>query len=461
MKLFFLSSIFFVSSFAYSQIKIMTFSEAESKHLSVKQLDSLYPSPKKFFDGAADTYFKSQQAFLLSVNGQARKNSTKKDNGILWARFYVGKEGRFDYFLYSFEGKVSEESKTKVLDSLRVYLDNYRFPVKITAAYSFHQLINIGLIRQLPKGRNVISTLDDAIATTRPDTVKILALNQLELTEVPEIIYKFTEMKELNLGGNELKNANIDLTRLPKLKHLWLNANQLSNNSLTLTPNKTLRILNIQNNRFTDVPAAVQACKKLSSLWLGYNKLSQLNDQSFLGLRRLRDINLYSCDLNTLPQGINKLRRLEVIDLYHNNLKELPSSIGRMRRLQQLALSNNQLTHLPQNLRKLRRLQALYAHHNKLSSLPSSLKRLKRLTILDLNHNQFSVLPGSIGALSVVEEIDVSYNNLSELPTQMPQLKRLKKLYLRENPVTEDPMLLSRSKPIMENLTQNKTDVSY
>lgn len=460
MKLFFLSSIFFVSSLAYSQVKIMTFSEAESKRLSIKQLDSLYPGSKRFFDGSANTYFKSEQAFLLNVNSQARKHSNKKDNGTLWSRFYVSKEGRFDYFLYSFEGKVSEETKTRILDSLRTYLDNYRFPVKITAAHSFHQFINIGVIRQLPKGRHVISTLEEAVATTRPDTVKVLALNQLELKEVPDVIYKFTEMKELNLGGNELKNVNLDLTRLPKLKHVWLNNNQLTNNSLTFTENKTLRILNIQNNRFTDVPAAVQACKRLSSLWLGYNKLTQLKDDSFQGLRRLRDINLYSCDLSTLPQGVKKLRKLEVIDLYHNNLSELPSSIGQMRRLQQLALSNNQLNQLPANLRKLRRLQAIYAHHNKLSSLPN-LKRLRRLTILDINHNQFSTLPNFIGTLRVVEEIDVSYNNLSELPSQMPKLKRLKKLYLRQNPVTEDPMLLSRSKPIMEDLTQNKTDVSY
>ena len=445
---------------AQAQIKIMTFEEAQQQALSVKMLDSLYPVPQKFFEGTREAYAKDQRAFVMRINTLSRQSATKKDNARIWGRFYVGKEGHFDYFLYQVEGKISATTENRLLDSLKNYLNAYHFSVKITAAHSFHQIMQIGIARTITKGKNVIHTLEEAIATTQPDTVKVLALNQLELQAVPEVIYRFTEIKELNLSGNELKSADIDLARLPKLRHIWLNGNQLTDNSLHLPQNKTLKILNIQSNRFTDVPKAVHNSKKLTSLWLGYNKLTQLNDNSFKGLSRLQDLNLYSCELTSLPQNMAKLRRLEVLDLYHNQLTELPPSLGRMRRLQQLALSNNQLETIP-SLRRLKRLQTLYIHHNRLTALPSSIKKLKRLRILDLNNNQFSTLPSQIGRLRRVEDLDISNNNLSEVPKELLQLPQLKKLYLRANPFSRDTMLLSRSKPIIETLENNKTDVSY
>ncbi|MCP1384606.1 leucine-rich repeat domain-containing protein [Runella salmonicolor] len=460
MKTFFFSLVFLVLQIAQAQIKIMTFEEAQQQTLNVKVLDSLYAVPQKFFEGNPALYTKDQRAFVMRINTLSRQIATKKDNVRIWGRFYVSKDGHFDYFLYQMEGKISTESQSRLLDSLKNYLSAYKFPVKITVAHSFHQIIQMGVIRTVIKGKNTIRTLEEAIATTRPDTVKVLALNQLELDAIPEVIYRFTEMKELNLSGNELKRANIDLARLPKLRHIWLNNNQLTDSSLLISPNKTLKILNLQGNRFADIPEAVHRCKKLNSLWLGYNKLTQLNEESFRGLRYLLDLNLYSCELTTLPKNIVKLRRLEVLDLYYNQLSILPSSLGRMKKLQQLALSNNDLQTLP-SLHRLKRLQTLYIHHNKLTALPSSIRKLKRLRILDINNNQFSTLPSQIGKLRKVEDLDISNNNLSEVPKELLQLPRLQKLYLRANPFSRDAVLLSRSKPIIESLENKKTDVSY
>ncbi|MEZ4903888.1 MAG: leucine-rich repeat domain-containing protein [Spirosomataceae bacterium] len=445
---------------AQAQVKIMTFEKANQQGLSIKVLDSLYAVPEKFFEGQKELYAKDQRAFVMRVNALSRQLATKKDNARIWARFYVGKGGHFDYFLYEIEGKISVETEGRLLDSLKNYLDTYQFSVQITAAHSFHQILQLGVVRRVVKGKNVINSLEEALATTQPDTVKILALNQLELEKIPDVIYRFKELKELNLSDNLLKSASIDLAQLPKLRHIWLNGNQLTDSSLYLPPNKTLAVLNIQNNRFRDVPQAVRDCKKLSSLWLGYNKLTQLNERSFKGLRKLQDLNLYSCDIETLPKNIAQLRRLEVLDLYYNQLSELPRSLGRMRKLQQLALSNNQLEELPP-LKRLKRLQTLYIHHNKLAMLPSSIRQLKRLRILDINNNQFSTLPSQIGQLRRVEDLDISRNNLSEVPKDLLRLPQLKKLYLRDNPFAKDTMLLSRSKPVIETLEGNKTDVSY
>ncbi len=461
MKLLFSLLLVALVQIAHAQVKIMSFGEAHKQGLTEAYLDSVIKVEEKKYPRSKASAFPNDGAFTRRQNAVSQQIFGLSEGALFHYKLYFSKEGRFDYLLYQIEGKVSDVNKRQFLDSLQALTNQYRASIQLNGPHVSHHLIRLGMIRTIPKGDSVISTLESALATTRPDTVKILALNQLKLKTVPEVIYRFTEMRELLLSANELKRVAIDLSRLPKLRHIWLNANQLTDTSLHLPQNTTLKVLNIQGNRFTDIPQAVRNCKKLSSLWLGYNKLTQLNQKSFKGLRKLQDLNLYSCEIPSLPKGIGKLRRLEVLDLYYNELTALPNTLGRMKRLQQLALSNNQLTELPTTLGRLKRLQALYAHHNKLATLPNTINKLRSLRILDINHNQFSTLTKQIAALRVVEEIDISYNNLSEIPAQMPQLRQLKKLYLRENPVAEDTMLLSRSKSVLESLEQNKTEVSY
>ncbi len=462
MKTILFALLLFVGQFASAQIKILSFKGAENEGITYKKLDSLYRGPRKFYEGNQEDYVKEENALLRRKSQIIRKifGVQKFPVGIMY-HLYTGKTGTFDYLLYEIRGTISKESETALVDSLRTLLNNYRLGVKITSSHVSSHFLNLGFIRTLPKGDSIISTVEAALATTRPDTVKILALNQLELTKVPDVIYRFGNMRELNLSGNEIKSASIDLARLPKLHQIWLNNNHLVDSSLHLSKNKTLRILNIQNNHFSDIPKAVKNCRRLRSLWLGYNNLTALDSKSFKGMRRLQDINLYSCGLKSLPNGIIKLRRLEVLDLYYNELANLPKSISRMRKLQQLALSHNQLNQLPGNLGKLGRLQTLYLHHNRLEQLPNSIGKLRALQILDMGYNQFSSLPNQIGLLQRMEEIDLSYNNLSEVPAQIPHLRQLKKLYLRENPVAQDAKLRERSKPIVEVLEGNDIQVSY
>ncbi|AEI50345.1 leucine-rich repeat domain-containing protein [Runella slithyformis] len=451
-----------ILSSASAQVIIMPFAEAAKQGMTYKKLDSLYRGTRPFHSGTQEEYVKEENALLRRKTQIARKIfGIRTAPAAIMYHLYTNKTGRFDYLLYEIRGQISPESEKALVDSLRHLLNAYRFGVKITSAHVSSHFMNLGLIRSIPKGDSIISSLEAAQSTTRPDTVKVLALNQLELTQVPDVMYRFPNLKELNLSGNELKIAHIAVNRLPKLRQIWLNNNQLTDSSLHLTQNKTLQILNIQGNRFTDIPQAVKNCRRLKSLWMGYNNLTALNQKSFRKLRRLQDINLYSCGLKTLPKDIVKLRRLEVLDVYYNDLSTIPPSVSRMRRLQQLALSHNQLTLLPDNLGKLRHLQALYLHHNRLNRLPGSIGKLTSLQILDIGYNQFSTLPAQIGSLHRMEEMDMSYNNLSEVPPPLPYLRQLKKLYLRENPVAQDAQLREHSKAIVQILEAKNIQVSY
>ncbi len=50
--------------------------------------------------------------------------------------------------------------------------------------------------RTVRRGPGIIRTLEAALKTARPDTVKMLAFNQLDLKNVPDIVYQFPNLEE-------------------------------------------------------------------------------------------------------------------------------------------------------------------------------------------------------------------------------------------------------------------------
>ncbi|MGA0558072.1 leucine-rich repeat domain-containing protein [Larkinella sp. VNQ87] len=352
--------------------------------------------------------------------------------------------------------------KNRLSPLLCQWFSNYRFPVTAEKPYRYFTGLPIGKFpsqRKLRRGPGILTTIEDAEKTGRPDTVKHLVFNTLELKEIPNVIYRFPNLEVLDLSSNSLNQIPEEVFLIPKLKQLNVSFNPLGNDGLHVARNKHLKILNIQSTGITAVPKTVSRNRRLESLWLGLNDFSGgLNTAPLRRLRRLNDLNLYRANLAELPRTIHRLKRLEVLDLYYNKLRVLPERIGRMRRLQQLALSNNQLHDLPEQIGRMRRLQVLYTHHNFLASLPASVQKLYTLRILDIGHNAFSRVPEPLLHLPYLEELDISHNRLSDLPTQLSQLQTLRKLFLRGNPISEQKKV---SASLIKDLEKNSTEVFY
>lgn len=350
---------------------------------------------------------------------------------------------------------------------LRVVTDWYQqhsFPLRTTTGFFWKGFAQLGSIPQPRKARTgpgVISTLEAARSTTRPDTVTTLAFNQLDLTSLPDVVYRFPKLEELDLSRNDLHELPARLTEIPTLKRLSLLYNHIPNDSVHFTSNTHLVALNLQGNRLTRVPPTIRQNRRLESLWLGNNKLANLDVKTLRRLRRLNDLNLYNAGLTTLPKQVGRLKRLKVLDLYYNKFTELPRQVGRIKHLEQLAVAHNDLKALPVSLTKLRRLQALYVHHNRLSQLPAEFSRLRNLRVLDLGYNWFTVPPAVLTALPALEELDLSNNNLQELPQSLGSLRGLKKLYLRSNPLTRTDAKTGPYAPVIQQLEANQTEVFY
>jgi Leucine-rich repeat (LRR) protein len=353
---------------------------------------------------------------------------------------------------------------------------------------------------------STIYLVEQAVQTQRPDTVKYINFNQLQLKSIPEVVYRFQNLESLDLSQNELTAFTLDLSQLPKLKSLNIAKNKLSDfqfiepnaviekidlshnslgragfnvavlpkltllnlsyndlkdSSLYFGEGQNLKVLNLQQNELNTIPEAIKTNRKLESLWLGGNNLTNLTDKSFAGLKHLKDLNLYKCGLTVVPRGIKKLKRLEVLDLYYNKLTALPKSIKRLKKMQQLAVAFNEIKELPLKLNRNKNIHTIYAHHNRISQLPDRITKLKNLKLLDINHNWFSVFPEIVTKMTILQELDLSYNNLTELSPNLQSMRQLQKIFITENPVSTDKKLLSNYKPMLGQMEKDSVVVYY
>ncbi|MEZ0484129.1 leucine-rich repeat domain-containing protein [Fibrella aquatica] len=380
---------------------------------------------------------------------------------------YIRANGKAEWVIVRPYGIVPDKLVQELIGRLRVFYAETKFPVTVSKPFQTVYATSYGRPmmsekRRVRTGDSTISTLEAARTTARPDTVKYLHFNQLGLANVPEVVYRFPNLEELDLSKNQLTKLPLRLTaQIPSLLRLSVLYNLIGDDSVFIAKNTRLRALTLQGNKLTRIPASVRKCRELESLWMGNNNLTRLNIKPLRGLNRLNDLNLYNAGLTSLPKQIRKLKHVAVLDLYYNQLTSLPRQIGRMKRMEQLAVANNELKALPPQLARLKRLTVLFAHHNKLSQLPASFTRLTSLQSLDIGYNQFSNVPEVVAGLGMLETVNISNNNVQTLPNTLVGLKNLKKLYLRSNPLTENDAKAGPYAQLIEALETNKTEVFY
>ena len=377
-----------------------------------------------------------------------------------------GRAERLHYQYVIKNNRPSAKTEQPFLALLAEYLTSRPLPVSSSLVWAPFRL-GSGLsiappsVRTTPRGTGVLGDLTTAARTTRPDTVKTVSLAGLELERVPDVLQRFVNAGEINLGNNYLTSLPAWLTALPKLQRLNLMSNRLQADSVFFTQNKVVTSINLQKNSLTRIPSSVRLNRRLESLWLGNNDLSELNLDALRRLRRLNDLNLYNTGLTHLPKIVRQLKHVKVLDLYYNNLTQLPRQLTRMKRLEQLALAHNKLTELSPSLARLRRLRTLFVHHNRLTHLPVEWAGLKNLTTLDLGYNSFTVAPGVLGSLPMLEELALNNNNLQEFPTVLLAIKSLKRVYLSSNPLFGHEAMASPYAAQIKQLEDRQTQVTY
>jgi internalin A len=193
------------------------------------------------------------------------------------------------------------------------------------------------------------------------------------LTELPEWVGQLTQLRNLNIWGNQVRELPESLIDLKLLENLDVFRNHLTNLPEVLGKLPQLRVLDVGENRLARLPD-----------WLGQ-------------LTRLQVLKASKNNLAILPESLGQLKQLQGLRIDGNKLTALPESLGQLAKLQGLDVRSNQLSSLPQSLSRLTRLKHLWAGNNRLTSLPESLRALlASLDGLELHGNDRLGFPSEI-----------------------------------------------------------------
>ncbi|XP_041481365.1 E3 ubiquitin-protein ligase LRSAM1-like isoform X1 [Lytechinus variegatus] len=139
----------------------------------------------------------------------------------------------------------------------------------------------------------------------------------------------------------------------------------------------------------TEVPAGTfSQCKvfRKEVLIMSDNLLSSLNGGGNIkDLSLLRVLDLRNNRFPQLPDGLTELGQLQVLDVTDNKLKQLPKNIGKLQALQTLNARGNSLKELPESMCQMKSLRTLDISHNQVRSLPRKFCNIKTLESLTLD----------------------------------------------------------------------------
>lgn len=242
------------------------------------------------------------------------------------------------------------------------------------------------------------------------DSVYRLDLSQQQLTKIPEIVSKLTNLQELNLSENQISN---------------LNGFENLNN---------LQILNIGMNDFKTFPIEITKYMNLKILDLWWNDIKTIPDEFFSN--------------NT------QIEELDMTSMFEFDFKSNLGKIHLFKNLKRLYLGNNQIPHLTIQFAKLENLE-LFGYISQdsinLKELCLKLTKCKKLKTLHFSVNNIKTLPNEILLLENLEELNLFQNKIKVLPSDIVKMKNLKEITLIDNPIDE-----FRIKDIENKMPQTK-----
>lgn len=157
--------------------------------------------------------------------------------------------------------------------------------------------------------------------------------------EIPSEIGKLINLKYLHISREESYGESIVLpSEIGNLKQLEVfeaygcNIIDLPEEFSQLT---NLKIINLNNNKFTVFPKELLSLEKLESLAI-------------------------NCNFEVLPDEICNLIHLKYLFLPEANISYLPDNIGNLQELEVLCIWGTKINHLPNSCQKLKKIKSLY-----------------------------------------------------------------------------------------------------
>lgn len=204
-------------------------------------------------------------------------------------------------------------------------------------------MASLASLSSLKLDHNSLSTL--GIELSQMKQLEEMDLSNNSLSELPSSVGNCQSLRHLDLSQNALQQLPPETGHLHALKDLNLSNNKFCELPKDLGRLSNLERLDCRHNQLTGVPI-LSSCQSLKELYLGNNKISSLNGESFSYIRSLSIFDFRDNRINSIPDEITVLKNLERLDLANNDISGLPYTMGKMEHLKSLVLDGNPLKSL-------------------------------------------------------------------------------------------------------------------
>uniref|UniRef100_A0A2K5PR00 PH domain leucine-rich repeat-containing protein phosphatase 2 n=1 Tax=Cebus imitator TaxID=2715852 RepID=A0A2K5PR00_CEBIM len=286
---------------------------------------------------------------------------------------------------------------------------------------------------------------------------------QLERPGGLDTLYKFSQLKGLNLSHNKLGLFPILLCEISTLTELNLSCNGFHDLPSQIGNLLNLQTLCLDGNFLTTLPEELGNLQQLSSLGISFNNFSQI-PEVYEKLTMLDKVVMAGNCLEVLNLGVlNRMSHIKHVDLRMNHLKTMVvENLEGNKYITHVDLRDNRLTDL--DLSSLCSLEQLHCERNQLRELTLSGFSLRTLyassnrltavniypvpsllTSLDLSRNLLECVPDWACEAKKIEVLDVSYNLITEVPMRILSSLSLRKLMVGHNHLENLPTLVEHT----------------
>ena len=282
-------------------------------------------------------------------------------------------------------------------------------------------------LKHLYLNKNLIPFISEEyldLFTSKILLLETLELNNNQILELSELIYRFKNLKSLKLHGNLLKSLP-DLSKFKSLLELDIGANLIDKIPTEIFCMKTLESLNISSNNMELLPNSIVDLLHLKKLDISSIPIKNL-PCNFQNLCNLTSLNISNIDLQGIPIELFSFKNLKSLSLAGLHISSLPDEISNFNQLEYFDLSNNVISKINPSLFLLKNLKYLFLRNNKLVHIPLDISNLEKLIELHLDHNLLKGLSAGVGNLFNLRILNVSYNNIINIPGCVGYLDKLK-----------------------------------
>ncbi|XP_054281620.1 insulin-like growth factor-binding protein complex acid labile subunit [Macrosteles quadrilineatus] len=237
--------------------------------------------------------------------------------------------------------------------------------------------------------------------------------------------------------------ANLDvipITLNPAIQRLVLKYNRVKAVDAAFQFYGELQFVDLSHNHLVSLSTkSFEAQKKLVEFHLNHNRMSQISNTTFLGLKSLKVLSLRGNFLEDLPDKLfSVLSLLEELDLGQNRIMRIDSTaFAGLPNLRILSLDDNMLKTVPTpTFPYLASLAELHVGLNVFTALSDdAFKGLSKLSVLDVSDASLvNISENAFRGLGSLRKLVLTGNRLISIPTkQMSSLTRVEELSIGQN----------------------------